>query len=233
MKWPIEKKIITGVAIVFGVLLINALVSYRATRRLIDHDRLVSHTHDVLSELEATISTMKDAEAGERCYIITGEARYLETYQAAVEQINNHVARLRQLTADNSSQQARIPALKEEVENQLDNLKREIDLSKSGNAEGAKQLIQSSEEKRRMDDFIQFVSLMESDETALLIRRSAEARASGRYAFLTDLIPNLIVCLLLLLMAYILTRDLTARKRAEEALRQQREWLEVTLSSIG
>src|ERR1043166_8453724 len=110
--------------------------------------RLVSHTHDVLSELEATISAMKDAEAGARGYIITDEARYLETYQAAVEQVNNHVARLKQLTADNSSQQARIPALKEEVENQLDNLKREIDLSKSGNAEGAEQLIQSSEEKR-------------------------------------------------------------------------------------
>src|SRR5213594_2254272 len=87
MKWPIEKKLIAGVAIVFAVLLVNALVSYRATRRLIDQDRLDSHTHYVLSELEATISTMKDAEAGERGYIITGEARYLETYQAAVEQI--------------------------------------------------------------------------------------------------------------------------------------------------
>jgi PAS domain S-box-containing protein len=36
-----------------------------------------------------------------------------------------------------------------------------------------------------------------------------------------------------LLISFVLSRDFTARKRAEEALRQQREWLRVTLSSIG
>jgi len=233
MMWSTEKKIIIGFGVVLAVLLINALVSYRATRRLINQDLLVSHTHDVLGELEATISTMKDAETGERGYIITGEARYLQPYESAVEQISNHVARLQQLTADTPSQQARIPVLKQKVDSRLNRLKNGIELRGKGDVEGTRQIILSGEGKLLMDDLRQFVSVMENDENALLAQRSEEARTSGRYAFLTDLIPNLIICLMLLLMSYILTRDITARKRAEEALRQQREWLEVTLSSIG
>jgi CHASE3 domain sensor protein len=192
MKWPTEKKIIIGFGVVLAVLLINALVSYRATRRLIDEGTLVAHTHEVLGELEATISTMKDAETGERGYIITGEARYLQPYEAAVEQISSHVARLQQLTADNPSQQARIPLLKQKVDNRLNSLKRGIALRQGGNVEGARQLLLSDEGKGLMDDLRQFVTLMENDETALLTQRSEEARASGRDAFLTDLIPNLI-----------------------------------------
>src|SRR5262249_42968542 len=66
-----------------------------------------------------------------------------------------------------------------------------------------------------------------------LKRQSDETRESGRYAFLTDFVVNLIACALLSLISYIIIRDVTARNRAEEALRQQREWLHVTLSSIG
>src|SRR5690242_16717094 len=143
MKWPTEQKILAGVAIVLAVLAVNALVSYRATRRLIDQDLLVSHTHDVLGELEATISTMTDAETGERGYIITGEARYLQPYETAVEQISNHIARLQQLTADNPSQQARIPVLKQKIDSRLNRMKNGIDLRRKGDVEGTRQLISS------------------------------------------------------------------------------------------
>src|SRR6185295_18587961 len=65
MKWSTEKKIAVGIAVVLMVLVINALISYRATRRLIDNNQWVTHTHEVLAELEATLSIAKDAETGQ------------------------------------------------------------------------------------------------------------------------------------------------------------------------
>ena len=54
MKWAIEKKIMAGAGLVLALLLINALVSYGATRRLIDHEQQVTHTYKVLAELDCT-----------------------------------------------------------------------------------------------------------------------------------------------------------------------------------
>ena len=66
MKWAIEKKIVAGAGMVLAILLINALVSYRATRRLVDNERLVTHSYEFIAELEGVMDAMDDAETGER-----------------------------------------------------------------------------------------------------------------------------------------------------------------------
>ena len=81
MASAIERKIKAGIAILFAALLINGLVSYRATRILIANQQRVAHTYQVIGEIEGVLSTLKDAETGERGYIITGSDAYLEPYQ--------------------------------------------------------------------------------------------------------------------------------------------------------
>jgi PAS domain S-box-containing protein len=233
MRWTIEKKIMAGAVLVLAILLINALVSYSATRRLIDNERLVGHTHEVLSELQDVMSTMDDAETGERGYILTGEKSYLEPYQSAVGAIHARVEKLAQLTADNPNWQAHLPALEREIAGRLDNLKSQIDRRKTGHADGARQIVMSDVGERQMDVVRHDIAGMESEENDLLERQSEEAKASGRYSFLTDFVANLIACGLLSSVSYVVVSDVNARKRAGEALRQQREWLQVTLSSIG
>ena len=222
-----------GVGVVLLILTINAIASYRATRVLIDQERRVSRTHEVLGQLEATMSTMKDAETGERGYIITGDDRYLEPYENAIREIDDHVAELKRLVADNPNQMARIPVLEQKIANRLGSLKQGVEHKKNSNTEGARQLVVSGIGKKQMDDLRNFIDLMEHDETSLLRLRAVEATASGRYAFVTDFIPNLIACGLLLLISYVIVTDVSARRKIEAELRQQREWLAVTLSSIG
>ncbi|HEU0179863.1 MAG TPA: CHASE3 domain-containing protein [Blastocatellia bacterium] len=233
MRWSIEKKIMAGAGLVLAILLINALISYRATRRLIDNERLVAHAYEVLDELEDVLATMDDAETGERGYLLTGEKSYLEPYQSAVSAIHTRVEKLAQMTADDSYQQSHIPALQRDIADRLDNLKNQIDWRKSGHAEGAREVALAGAGKRQMDDLRQDIAGMEGEENDLLKRRSDESKASGRNAFLTDFVANLIACALLSSVSYVVVSDVNARKRAEEALRQQREWLQVTLSSIG
>src|SRR5215475_6418088 len=233
MRWTIEKKIMVGAGLVLAILLINALVSYRATRRLIDNERLVTHTYEVIAELEGVMDKMDDAETGERDYLLTGEESYLKSYQSAVDEIHARISRLGRLTADSAYQQARLPDLERQIADRLGNLKSRIDWRKSGHAEAARQFVLSGAGEHQMNGLRQDVSGMESEENDMLKRRSEELKASGRNAFLTDFVANLIACALLSSVAYITISDVNARKRAEEALRQQREWLHVTLSSIG
>src|SRR5689334_13440650 len=100
MRGPVETKVKLGAGITLIVLLINAVLSYVATRTLISNDEWVRHTYQVISELELTLSTVKDAETGERGYIITGSDAYLEPYNAAIAQIDQRVQHLKEITAD-------------------------------------------------------------------------------------------------------------------------------------
>jgi PAS domain S-box-containing protein len=233
MRWSVERKVVTGAGIALAILLINALVSYRATRTLIDEERWITHTYKVLAELEATLSTMKDAETGERGFIITGDESYLDPYYAALDQIQERMESLRQLTADNADHQARLPALESKINARLERLKLGVDLRRAGNLDIARGVIRTGVGKGLMDSLREDVGAMEAEENALLKARLDESKASARYAFLTDVIPNFFACAFLSLVSFVVIRDITERKRLAEALRVQREWLQVTLSSIG
>jgi PAS domain S-box-containing protein len=233
LKWSSEKKILLGGIITLAFLIINACASYQAINRLTVNEQWVAHTQQVLTEIEATFSALKDAESGQRGYLITGQEPYLEPYENAISELNDHLEKLRQLTLDNPNQQARLPVLETKIAERIARLKRGIELRRGKDIAGAQNYIVSGAGKRVMDDIRQFILVMEDEEKELLKRRADESRDSRRNAVLTFVAASLIACALLFIFSYALIRDITRRNQAEELLAQQREWLQVTLSSIG
>lgn len=106
----LDRGLLPVIGLVVVLLLLNTWFAYYNIRQIHDDARMVDHTHHVLAALETIISLAKDAETGQRGYIITGEPSYLETYNAALSAINEPVRTLEQLTRDNPAQQARIPS---------------------------------------------------------------------------------------------------------------------------
>ena len=80
----IGKRIGIGFGMPLGFLVVIGGLSYWSTSKLIETSHWVSHTHQVLEGLESLASLLKDAETGQRGYIITGNESYLEPYQAAL-----------------------------------------------------------------------------------------------------------------------------------------------------
>src|SRR5437879_4023829 len=106
----IGTKIGSGLGLTLAILAAIGLISYSCTAKLVEANRTVAHTHEVLANLEALVSILKDAETGQRGYIITEDERYLEPYDAAVKNREPIIRKLRDLTIDNSSQQERLTA---------------------------------------------------------------------------------------------------------------------------
>jgi CHASE3 domain sensor protein len=100
------------IVMVAGLLVVNAWLAHHNIRQIRSESILASRTRDVLIAIETIMSLAKDAETGQRGYLITGETSYLEPYNIALANIDKQVKTLEQLTADNPAQQARIPALK-------------------------------------------------------------------------------------------------------------------------
>jgi PAS domain S-box-containing protein len=233
MSQTIEDKIKIGIGIVVVVLLVNGWLSYRAARTLLNNEQEVTHSYQVLENLETVLSTLKDAETGERGYIITGEVQYLEPYQSAIGQIDSHLQKLKQLTADDPRQQARLPVLQRKIAARLDTLKDGIALRSAGDAEGARQLVASGLGKQMMDDLRQFMDTMENEENQLLSQRMEESRTSRRDALLTFVVANIVALSFLVVTGVVIMRSVLDRQRTENRIYEQRQLLEVTLSSIA
>jgi CHASE3 domain sensor protein len=132
MRLTIEKKIVAGFMVMLTILLAVGFVSYRNTRKLIHDGNLVAHSQDILDELEGTLSALKDAETGQRGYIITGDEEYLKPYKDALPLISQHIEQLRQLTASDLEQPRRLADLEQEIVDRLRVMTEIIELRRTG-----------------------------------------------------------------------------------------------------
>ena len=73
-----------GYALTLAVLAVGGGLGYTNARQLADDDRKVAHTHEVIESLEALLSTLKDAETGQRGYLLAEDEKYLKPYDDAL-----------------------------------------------------------------------------------------------------------------------------------------------------
>ncbi|BAZ21260.1 multi-sensor signal transduction histidine kinase [Kalymmatonema gypsitolerans NIES-4073] len=216
---------------VLAVVVVNAVISYQNMLKVIENESWVTHTHQVLTELENTLSTLKDAETGQRGYVLTGDKHYLEPYFAALSQINGNIKNIRQLTADNSSQQRRILFLERKVAEKLNELQKTIALRQEKGIEPAQQVVLSGRGKKLMDDIRRLITQMEKVENELLQQRSQESKASFQKMSATFFLATFLNLALLILLYYFISRNITQHQRAEEALRQSENHLRTIINA--
>jgi len=178
----------------------------------------VSHTHEVLASLEAALSSLKDAETGQRGYLLTGDPAYLEPYRDAVSRFRGQVAELRQLTLDNPAQTARLLRVEQLAGERLAILRRGIDLfeaepDRARALSSSRQSVLSGEGKRAMDTIRSEVAQMQRAERGLLQERAAISRASTRTALATTLVARALGLGLVALVIWLFARNLSARPR--------------------
>jgi len=223
MKWSIEKKTGAGLAVAGMILLLAVGLLYRNGRSFIEASEWVSHTHEVLAELEATLSAVAEAQAATDGYIITGQEAFLKPYQVAGPALRAHLDQLKSLTSDNSYQQRRLAVLEGAVAEKLDSLQQKIDVRKQKGFEAAQQRVATGIGAQQMNRVLVIISEMKQEEEDLLKRRTLDFQSSTRKTTLTFLCVIFLEFLLLGLVYYVLLRDTTARRRAEQLLQESEE----------
>lgn len=100
--------------------MLNVWFAYHNIRQMNEDEILVIHTQNVMSALESILSLAKDAETGQRGYIIIGEPTYLEPYNAAVASINERLKLLEQAHPRQPWATGSPPGLENQIANRLD-----------------------------------------------------------------------------------------------------------------
>src|SRR5262245_58016187 len=95
--------------LVFPILAILALAADAVlgaynVQRMAEAGERVSATHRVLEEVQLLLASVQEAETGQRGFLLTGEATYLEPYAKGEHEVQRHLATLVELTRDNPAQ---------------------------------------------------------------------------------------------------------------------------------
>ena len=225
------KGIAGGFGLASAILIIIGFVSYQSATQLIETNSRVAQTQERLNTLEELLSQIKDAETGQRGYLLTGEERYLEPYQTAIASINGDINTLRKLTANYPNQQRQLDALESAIKNKLAELKGTIDLRKYQGFDAALQVMRTNLGKKIMDDIRSQVREMQNAENALLKQQLVVAGTSARYTILTLAIAIILTFIILCGIYSLIDQEITERQQTEAALKKERNFISAVIDT--
>jgi len=208
MQWSVGKKIGSGFGLVLVMFIGIGVICHQSVSALIEAMALRQHSYQTIHLLEELLSDIKDAETGQRGYLLTGEDRYLTPYNAAASRLEQRLKSVRESTGDNRNHQRAISVMEPLIADKLAELQETIDQRKSGQADLALRTVRSDRGKRTMDRIRQTISEMEAEETTLLQQRSEHAQTNAHRTQLTIVLGILFAGGFLGMIGYVLSRGI-------------------------
>jgi CHASE3 domain sensor protein len=183
----------TGFGLSISLLIISSIVSLFCIQNLLKSAQLVRHTNEVKSTLENVLSSVKDAETGQRGYLLTGNDEFLAPFKGSYQTAALNLQKVRALTIDNPLQQQYATKLKSLIDSRMYRLQMMIDKKKSGEAISFNDLHLG---RIYMDSVRKQVNLMNAEENMLLEKRMVAQR---RYASFTPVVISIAALLAILI----------------------------------
>jgi PAS domain S-box-containing protein len=180
----------------------------------------------VLGSLYSLISSLQEAETGQRGYIISGKEEYLGPYHHSATRIAGQMGQLRSLTADDPAQRERVKTLFSIAARRMGVLNKGISIRKAHGLDSAIAVVLTGQGMILMDSARSLASDMQAIERKLLRERSAKSEILARRAEFTIMLASSLGLLLLATSALLANWEIRARRAAEAELRQANEALE-------
>ena len=222
-----------GVGLVLAVLVLNAVgTAVNLQTGAATNDR-VYRTRTVIIALESALSMLKDAETGQRGYLLTGLDEYLAPYRDATAGIGPGLDRLAALGPDDDARSADLAELRRLAAERLGELAETVALQKDGRRDEALAVVLDGRGKATMDRIRAVGKVMIDKEYARLDVRLADVRRAIDRAGASFTVATTTALILLTAVASLKVREDDESARAAGAIAQERTWLSTTLLAIG
>jgi CheY-like chemotaxis protein/CHASE3 domain sensor protein len=171
MGAPLPPGPLLGFVVAVAAVAFIALLTYRALQTRSDAAGRVTHTLQVMDQLQTIMSFAKDAETGQRGYLLTGEEPYLEPFSSAKAQLPDEIRKAYDLVDSDPVQLQRLKNLEQAVKDKLAELDQTIALRQKNEGPAALAIVRSDHGKALMDRIRQLVTTMAAAERAALTER--------------------------------------------------------------
>ncbi|MDZ8188280.1 MAG: response regulator [Nostoc sp. ChiSLP02] len=227
------KKIAVGFGLVSVILVAIAGLYYQNTRVSINNRSIIKNSYKKINSLEKLLSQTKDAETGQRGYILTGKEIYLQAYQTALNNADREIIKLKTLTTDLPTQQKQIAALESLIKAEFTQLKQTVELRQKKGLKAALQVLLANERQNLINEIHKATHQIENEEKARRQQLSQAAKAWNQKTAVTIAIAISLSCLILGVVYYLIYREVGERKRTEEILNQERNFISAVLDTAS
>ncbi len=162
----------------------NALLTFKIESLSDERLGWVSHTQNVINESAGLMGALKDAETGQRGFIITRNNEYLEPYYSGLSDSKLHLDKLVNLTADNPEQQGRLERVASLMNKKTEELAVTIALIQEGTPSSiykALEIVNINSGKKFMDAIRIEMNDFNNKEAVLLERRKGKFQEARAY----------------------------------------------------
>ncbi len=191
------------------------------------------HTYEVLDAIKDLNLAVREAETGQRGYLLTGDERYLGPYQASLGRAGFLAGEVQRLTADSAGQQARLRALAPLLGGKLDELARTVQIRRDSGLDAALRVVRGDLGRTLMAQLdAQFAAMTEEEKGLLASRVAASERRSTWVRWLV-MSGGAAAAAALLLAARMLNLAWSHAMRVEAEQRGLAERLRASLDSLS
>ena len=224
-------------ALVFGVLVAILVIVFGVTWERFGAAgaarAMVLHTYEVIGNIKDLNLAVRDAETGQRGYLLTGRDDYLVPYEEALGRVNVLHGELQKLTADNPAEQDRLRALAPILQHKLEELGRTIELRRTVNLDAAMRLVGTDAGRTYMGQIEDLLTAMAGEEQTLLTERLAANESRGWWVRGLVFAGTFIALATLLWSARLLNRAWSRSYRSEIEQRAVALRLRTSLDSLS
>lgn len=220
---------IAGLFITVAIILVASVaVAYMFGQRALNMTEEVEQHRIAISVLNDTFSTVKDAETGQRGYLLTRNEDYREPFDDALARIGRNLDELK-----NHCTPEQLAALKSDIAGKIDELEQTTALVRNGQNDLALAMVKDGGGKKYMDSIRRQVEDITRRREQQL--HDAQSRVTSATTVRTSVFAMVVLINLIFLgWAYNKIRiEIIGRMAATLEGRRQKDLLAVTLASVG
>lgn len=194
-----------------------ALISRATARRYVENEAAIRHTMALQAAIANTLSLLKDAETGQRGFILTGDNSFLQPHALAERELPAQMACLLELTSDDAEQLRLARQIQKLTQNKLSFAAETIRLSRTGHSDSALAVVRGNG-KRTMDTLRAVADQMAARERTRLRERESIAATGEKRAWVAFVLAFALAVVLALGGLWTVRRDAIDARRVRQQL---------------
>jgi signal transduction histidine kinase/FixJ family two-component response regulator len=193
----------------------------------------VRHTDQVITTVDELGFAVRDAETGQRGYLLTGREEYLAPYRDALGHIAVLQDQVRRLTADDPAQQERLRVLMPLLQSKLEELAKTVALRRDVGFDAALAVVQTNLGRDVMERILAILHGIRDAEQRLLEARRQELDQTEAHTRWLAVGGSLVAIALLALAARLLAQTQAQLLGAETEQRTLVEQMRTAFDSVS
>ena len=187
----LKAKMLLGSSSPMIIVVILGLVTALSINSLLESNKWVDHTHEVIEEANSILASAVDMETGMRGYLLAGKEDFLAPYENGKKQFYEKVASLQKTVNDNPTQVKLLDEIKTNITEWQDKvteptiaLRKEITKSKS--MDDIRDLVREARGKKYFDKFRTQIKTFINREKTLMAKRKEDTKNATSIKTLRD-----------------------------------------------